>query len=113
MSAENENAASHAMAKLKAKVNPLNALLSFSVNERERGQREAAELRQQIVELHRQIDELRRQIDEADRQHRASDKERLNEIEGLRQELAALLGSTSWRLSAPIRIIGRWLKGRD
>jgi hypothetical protein len=106
MSAENENAASHAMAKLRAKVNLLNALLSFSVNERERGQREAAELR-------RTIDELRRQIDEADRLHKQSELQRLNEIEGLRRELDVLIGSTSWRLTAPIRVIGRWLKRQN
>jgi hypothetical protein len=113
MSAEQETAASHALAKLRAKVNLLNALLSYSVTEREHGRRDVAELRLKIDALSRRIEEGDRLCQEGDRLRQEAERQLHNEIESLRREREVLIGSTSWRLTRPIRVIGRWLKRQN
>ena len=127
MNVKKDEAVDLVSAKLRAKINLLDALLAHSVRdgewrvreieqlqrqieetdrcrrqELERHAREIEELRRQIEERHaREIEELRRQIEETERRRR----------QGL-EELEALLRSTSWRVTIPLRLVGSWLRPR-
>jgi hypothetical protein len=118
------------MAKLQAKANLLLALYSHVAHDLEHTRAEAAEARTEADLLRRQLADVRREFEQAHRHlgearadvervhgqlnYMLQERDRLmvraHELEQLQQQHDALLNSTSWRITAPIRAVARIAK---
>jgi hypothetical protein len=112
-----------AMAKLQAKVSLLLALYSHVSHDFERSSAEAdllrkelADVRGELEQAHRHLGEARADVERVHGQlnHMLQERDRLtvraHELEQLQQQHDALLNSTSWRITAPIRAVARIVK---
>ena len=111
------------MAKLQAKVNLLLALYSHVSHDLERSSAEADLLRKELADIRREFEQAHRHLGEARADvervhgrlnHMLQERDRLtlraHELEQLQQQHDALLNSTSWRITAPIRAVARIVK---
>jgi uncharacterized protein (DUF3084 family) len=108
------------MARLQARSNLLLALYSHAAHDLERTRVEADTLRNELAEVRRDFEMAHRQLgearDEVERVHRElgetrNERDRLAERAAqLQQQLAAVIASTSWRITAPIRAVTRATK---
>ena len=112
-----------AMAKLQAKANLLLALYSHVAQDLEHSRaevdllrKELADVRRELEQAHRHLGEARADVERVHGQltHMLQERDRLtvraHELEQLQQQHAALLNSTSWRITAPIRAVARIAK---
>jgi hypothetical protein len=111
------------MAKLQAKANLLLALYSHVSHDLERSRVEVALLRKELADIRRECEQAHRRLGEArgdvERVHGQlnlllQERDRLavraHELEQLQQQHDALLNSTSWRITAPVRAVARIAK---
>ena len=112
MSSEQSNStvSGRETARLEAKANLLLALYSHASHDLERTRAEAARLRGELTEAHTARDQARMEVERV----RGEMGTELNRLAGrtahLQEQHDAVLNSTSWRMTAPIRAVTRLMR---
>jgi hypothetical protein len=110
MSEQANGTADRAMANVEAKANLLLALYSHAAHELELIRAEADRLRGELADVRRDFEIADKARKDVERTYLKFHEQMTGRVAQLEQEHAAILGSTSWRITAPVRAAVRMVK---